>query len=58
MPTKNQDALARTGDRLGQLLSTAGDCWDRGDDVPPWELVARPPTGVRQWSGSPLGRYR
>ncbi len=35
MPTKNQDALARAGDRLGQLLSTAGDSWEQGDDVPP-----------------------
>ncbi len=42
MPTTEQDALARAGDRLGQLLSTAGDCWERGDDVPPevWREIA------------------
>ncbi len=30
------------GDQLGQLLSTAGDCWEQGEDVPPtvWRRIA------------------
>lgn len=42
MPTEDQRALARAGDRLGRLLATAGDSWERGDDVPPevWRQIA------------------
>ena len=40
MSIKDQEARAR--DRLGQLLATAGDCWERGEDVPPevWRQIA------------------
>ncbi len=38
----DQDALASAEDRLGRLLSTAGDCWEQGVDVPPtvWRRIA------------------
>ncbi len=57
-PDDDQLALSRAGDLLGQLLSQAGDYWERDDEVPPdlWIRIAEVAADVSAHARALAGR--